>query len=81
MRSDARHAATRQSRDLAWIRGDVPTFAGSHGFVVVRSHAPAPSVELHSSRINIGAGVHLTNRLTAPRIDADGPIVLGGAAR
>lgn len=73
--------ARQTARDLAWIRDDFLTFAGRHGFVVVHGHTPAASAEFHRNRINIDTGAYLTNRLTVLRIDADGPVILGGAAR
>lgn len=64
--------------DLAWIREEFTEHPGPFGHVVVHGHSAAPTVEFHTSRINIDTGAYVTNRLSVVRIDADGVTVLKG---
>jgi serine/threonine protein phosphatase 1 len=67
-------------RDLMWIRREFLDCEAPLGAIVVHGHTPVPEPDFRPYRINIDTGAYMTGRLTCLKIDAEGPLVLGGTA-
>ena len=69
----------RQSlQDLTTIRNDFLDHEGGFGFIVVHGHSPHIEAQFKFNRINLDTGAYATNRLSAIRIDENGPALLAG---
>ncbi len=65
-------------QDLTTIRDDFLDHQGGFGFIVVHGHSPLIEVQFQFNRINLDTGAYATNRLSAIRIDENGPTLLAG---